>query len=108
MILTDKAKTDFLEYYNNHSNNYLLSWTVFEDLPLVVQNALIIEWLDSVKLTITVQYCIDATFDSFLDIEKKEEIECSQFSKTRSEATQQAILKANETYNNLNTNENEK
>jgi hypothetical protein len=103
MLLTGKALRDFYKFIFEKYNlqPYNVSNEIFE-------NALIIEWLDSVKLTITVQYCIDTTFDSFLDIQNKEEIECCQFSETRPEATQKAIEKANEIYNNLNTKQDEK
>ena len=106
MLLTDKTKEDFLKYYNNHSIRFLLSWTIFEDLPLVVQNALIIEWLDSVGIIISVTYCkLSNGFDFLL---YSEYYQVSSGTHTRPEATQQAILKANEIYNNLNTKENEK
>lgn len=107
MILTGKAKEDFLEYYNNHSIKYLLSWTDFDDLPLVVKNALIIEWLDSVGIY------INTTYEEFEDIQVKklpvlvktwivwvnEEL-LIDFN-SRQEATDEAIKKANEIYNNL-------
>ena len=106
MILTGKAKEDFLEYYNNHSIKYLLSWTDFDDLPLVVKNALIIEWLDSVGIY------INTTYEEFEDIQVKklpvlvktwivwvnEEL-LIDFN-SRQEATDEAIKKANEIYNN--------
>ena len=107
MILTGKAKEDFLEYYNNHSIKYLLSWTYFDDLPLVVKNALIIEWFDSVGIY------INTTYEEFEDIQvKKLPVLVKTWSvwvneellidfNSRQEATEEAIKKANEIYNNL-------
>ena len=107
MILTGKAKEDFLEYYNNHSIKYLLSWTDFDDLPLVVKNALIIEWFDSVGIY------VNTTYEEFEDIQvKKLPVLVKTWSvlvneellidfNSRQEATDEAIKKANEIYNNL-------
>ena len=96
MLLTDKTKEDFLKYYNNHSIRFLLSWTIFEDLPLVVQNALIIEWLDSVYFYVT----IDREENMFIyTIDYPNDIYFSNWDdlyfETRSEATGKAIEKAN-------------
>jgi len=108
MILTDKAKEDFLKYYNNHSNNYLLSFTDFEDLPTSVQNALIIEWLDSVNIFIQIDFENREPIFSYYVYSGKDICSGEYNANSRSEATQQAIIKANEIYNNLNTKENEK
>jgi len=110
MILTGKAKEDFIEYYNNHSIKYLLSWTYFDDLPLVVKNALIIEWLDSVgigvdsytRLKRTNKLCWNADIIAEYDISNgRATINLSLNCKNRQEATEKAIKKANEIYNNL-------
>lgn len=104
MILTGKAKKDFLEYYNNHSIKYLLSWTDFDDLPLVVKNSLIIEWFDSVGIYILpIKRNTKKTLTFSCDIYKNN-IEVNRINKwieTRQEATSEAIKKANEIYNNL-------
>lgn len=47
MILTEKAKKDFSKFYID--NNYDLTIN-FKNLPEIYQNALIIEWFDSVNL----------------------------------------------------------
>lgn len=47
MILTRKAKEDFSKFYID--NNYDLAIN-FKNLPEIYQNALIIEWFDSVNL----------------------------------------------------------
>jgi len=109
MILTGRAKEDFLQYYwNNYPGKVKFickekdTELMFNSLYPIMKNALIIEWLDSVKLTITIQFCIDRTFDSYLDLNETNEIQCCQFGINREEATKQAIIKANEIYNNLN------
>ena len=106
MILTGKAKEDFLEYYNNHSIKYLLSWTYFDDLPLVVKNALIIEWFDSISVFIQDLGFIHnvgnvpAGFDISVSY-KGRLYQDFEFQKSRQKAIEKAIKKANEIYNNL-------
>lgn len=100
MVLTGKCKEDFLKYYDNHSIKYLLSWTDFEDLPLVVKNNLIIEWFDSFGVYIGIVHVnvgsgyFEAIVHYYGGLYFK--------SISRIEATQKAIIKANEIYNNLN------
>lgn len=107
MILTDRAKEDFLNwYYNKYLNDGYCSTITnveafFKTIHQTFKQALIIEWLDVVEIYPIIVYCTDKTFDSYVTV-NTERIECSQFNKTRQEVTQQAILKANEIYNNLN------
>ena len=110
MILTGKAKEDFIEYYNNHSIKYLLSWTDFDDLPLVVKNALIIEWFDSVGIKTLHSYSLCGWYCELKDYNNKEFGNHKSFVvcknsvndfDTRQEATDEAIKKANEIYNKL-------
>lgn len=98
MLLTGKCKEDFLIHLKETRRCNEKS---FSEFPAIFEDALIIEWLDSVGIYVTILPCIDKTFDSYVTINKKR-IEVSQFNETRSEATQKAILKANEIYNNLN------
>lgn len=85
MILTGKAKEDF-SYKYNMSN--------FNEYSEVLQNALIIEFFDSVGIYINTIRNIDSTIYCrilFLDQ--------AFYGKTRQEAAEKAILKANEIYN---------
>ena len=101
MILTGKAKEDFIEYYNNHSIKYLLSWTDFDDLPLVVKNALIIEWFDSVGIYINIENLYYQSWWYYKVKQCPDTYEQVIMQNTRQEATEEAIKKANEIYNNL-------
>ena len=101
MILTGKAKEDFLEYYNNHSIKYLLSWTDFDDLPLVVKNALIIEWFDSVGIYINIENLYYQSWWYYKVKKCPDTYKQVIMQNTRQEATEEAIKKANEIYNNL-------
>jgi hypothetical protein len=100
MILTDKCKTDFGIWHFERSTP-LEEYKNFHLLSDTCKNALVVEFFDTVGLTITVSFCVDKTFDSFVANDKYEEIEASQFQKTRQEATNKAIEKANEIYNKL-------
>lgn len=94
MILTGKAKEDF-SYKYNMSN--------FNEYSEVLQNALIIEFFDSVGICIEIdvsrfndKYGFDCGFyyDNFNDY-----IAIDGFFNSRQEATEQAIIKANDIYN---------
>lgn len=115
MTLTGKAKEDF-EYWLLKERNekikhgkieydlyYLYQYILPEDLKY----QLIIEWLDSVKIYIqswnateqgspVVQYDCDIKYGNNLD-------SIDGFYLTRQEATTEAIKKANEIYNSINT-----
>ena len=98
MILTGKAKEDFFNWLDNQGVNGIdiSNWEFekFQLLSNVSQNALIIEWFDSVGIIIT--------FDYF-DLNKcfYSEISNNSFSTvgTRQECAKNSILKANEIYN---------
>ena len=85
MILTGKAKKDFSKFYID--NNYDLTIN-FKNLPEIYQNALIIEWFDSIPYENSTfwEYCF--------------EYEYSNSIKSFKEITIKAIKKANEIYNN--------
>lgn len=99
MILTGKARNDFNTwcmdkgFENFNPKDYSL------DIAQAMSNAVLIMFFDSFKLTITITFAMDKTFDSFVAKENYEELQCSQFQKTRYEATKKAIEKANEIYN---------
>ena len=102
MILTGETKLDFERWL--HSNDVLIKdgiyddtylTDVFEDLPLNLQYALIIEWFDSVGIYVNSDYFelnkvfYSEVLDSNFEIIKP----------TRQEALTEAIKKANEIYN---------
>ena len=127
MILTGKAKEDFISYYNSSIEKTMLKSINFEMLPLSVQNALIIDLFDTKRIYINTH-----TDFNYVDV-KKEECNCDDFCcdeencyeeriecftynirfynisiydiyndkefETRQEAITKAIEKANEIYN---------
>lgn len=94
-MLTDKAKTDFEKWLteNDHA-----PWVAFFDtLPDVVKFAYIIEWLDIVHLHINTFYVSEIyTYSASWEVTRCVKME---HFKTRTEAVQSAIIKANELYN---------
>jgi len=102
--MNGKAKIDFLEWYwENYINP--LPMTIckkidlsdfFDTLVPIFQKALIIEWLDSVGLRISIVARID-DFGFLLNHDDKELYEF-KFS-TRQEATEKSIETAMEIYN---------
>ena len=93
MILTGKAKEDFILWLNNQP---VAPYEVMlDDIPKCYLNSLIIEWFDSVGIYITSDYFeLNKGFYS--------EILNSNFASikpTRQEALTEAIKKANEIYN---------
>lgn len=116
MKLTGKAKEDFddwlyenydkcqirpqEEVYWHHFSNELTLYDIYEKLPLSLKQQLIIEWFDSVGIYINIEYyhkrwylyLIPKTgIGNYL-------IDMNEFY-SRQEATKQAIIKANEIYN---------
>ena len=86
MILTGKAKEDFSYNYNMSD---------FNGYSETLQNALIIEWFDSVGIYITSDYFeLNKGFYSEILNENFEIVK-----PTRPEALTEAIKKANEIYN---------
>jgi hypothetical protein len=96
MILTDKCKEEFEKWidYDLFNYNYRLDKTM--------QQSKIIEFFDSINIFIVPYICSDDLWDyDVTDIDKKC-IANGLAYKSRTEATQSAILKANEIFNNLN------
>jgi len=102
MILTGKAKEDFLI---SLKENRRCNEKSFSEFPAIFEDALIIEWLDSVGIVITSdiarltdsEYGFTSTiwskgFRQFHDIDNF---------KSRTKATEKALEKANEIYNEL-------
>ena len=102
MVLTGKAKEEFFNWLDNQGVNGIdiSNWEFekFQLLSNVSQNALIIEWFDSVGIYVTSDYFeLNKGFYSEI-LESNFEI----IKPTRQEALAEAIKKANEIYNNKN------
>lgn len=117
MILTGKAKEDFengiIEILKKNYNEKLddnkraIDW-IYDSNDLILF-AHIIEWFDSVGIYIHVDNLTNVVYQdlthgwaSYIKRDYKNRIRCIHHEKTRHEATEQAIIKANEIYNNLN------
>ena len=104
MILTGKAKEDFFKWLDNQGVNGIdISNWEFEKFHLlsnVSQNALIIEWFDSVGIYVNAEldYLHLVWFPTINNNWNFEEHEFE----TRQEAIKEAIKKANEIYNEKN------
>ena len=99
MILTGKAKEDFKEWKVNNKNLSTIEVLDFEHLSKTSQNALIIDFFDSVGIYCVSNYNFINTNWSY-SVKNADTIlsrGCNY--KTRKEATEQAIIKANEIYN---------
>ena len=111
MMLTGETKEDFERWL--HSNDVLIKegiyddtylTDVFEELPLNLRYALIIEWFDSVGIYISINYVDfydelrnNTGFETYVT-NKGLSVKFRSVS-SRQEATLQAIKKANEIYN---------
>lgn len=105
MILNGKCKEDFEKWYNGNFLDYhfydSLDW---EELIVTLQHALIIDFFDSVGINIYAKprfHFGGLSFDGIIDGMEISKIETEYF-KSRQQATEKAIEKANEIYNALN------
>ena len=107
MILTDETKLDFERWL--HSNDVLIKdgiyddtylTDVFEELPLNLRYALIIEWFDSVGICID-RDCIniEMVITDFRGINEEQTIIDCDHKETFKDWWEEAIKKANEIYN---------
>lgn len=101
MKITGKAKVDFFEWINSE---YDFTENEFNELyPVNLKESLIVEWLDSVGIYIEVG-AICRNWDVQYDYNIQENNTLNGMNghtfATRHEATQQAINKAIEIYNN--------
>ena len=95
MILTDKAKEDFKEWV--FENYYFQDLNVLYPLHLI--DTLIIEFFDSVGIYIEIHYS-RILGDKFLCIVNTEaNYNLTSYQDSRQQATEQAIIKANEIHN---------
>jgi len=113
MILQGKAKDFFIKWlcYGNDGNSNILRSTKLTTANFIAlkescQNALIIEWFDSVGIYIS-DWGLNVVdneigFDCQINYNFKLISVSDNFFKTRQEAIEKAIEKANEIYNNLN------
>lgn len=101
MKLTGKCKEEFNEYYDEMRWN--LDDMDFKNLPESCQNAIIIEFFDSVGIYISIHY---ETFGNhyFNAMVTRNHLTTNlrTDSISRTEATNAAIIKANEIYNENN------
>lgn len=108
MILTGKAKDKFLTWYGNRIGITLTTLELIYQSESVIQNALIVEWFDTIGTYIT----IEGVFDGMLGYHRGYQVHIYQDSEhpismfknhdvfeSRQEATEAAITKANEIYN---------
>ena len=94
MILTGKASKDFIKWL--HFKHNLQPYNLFNE---IIQYALIIEWFDSVGIYVNSSgLTLSKTFISDVSVNDNCEYNYDGFI-TRKEATEQAIIKANEIYN---------
>ena len=99
-MLTDKAKIEFESYYNSSTSSFLLNGIDFDDLPLCVKNALIIEWFDSIGIYITIKNKFGQNKQARIFwFSLNRGASNNEVYLSRLEATKKAIEKANEIYN---------
>jgi len=105
MKLTGKCKEEFNEYYDEMRWN--LDDMDFKNIPELLQNALIIDFFDSVGIYINIksyQYLYDWSYEikqlkrKTIVMEDNPKIPI----KSRTQATNEAIIKANDLYNENN------
>lgn len=95
--LTGKCREGFKAYHSNSKNQFKLNNIEFKDLPCIVQNALIIEFFDSVGFKIII---IPTMFVDDWGCDIFEWTECLLFGNgSRIEAQNKAIINANKIYN---------
>lgn len=99
MKLTGKAKEEFKNYFDE---NYRYNWNYYKAKKTLL-NALIIEWFDTVGISINLEPIIDFKqkclyFRPSVNLIYIKELRGISF-KIRNEATDKAIAKANEIYN---------
>jgi len=115
-MLTDKAKEDFEKWFNDYSetNHNLKGWKDYDqyvdevELPLTMGQALIIEWLDSVGIIISIYADYDRSAAYNRGFYWEIRVLGSRFAEntedcleTRQEATSAAIETANKIYNTI-------
>ena len=105
MKLTGKTKQDFEKWLSNNYpelfNSFTTGYILFDTLSDSCINALIIEWFDSVEIYVQINVeNIDGIFSSYV-FNKNDLFSSKENSNSRQEATEKAIEKANQIYNNI-------
>ncbi len=99
MILTGKTLDNFLEWVYKEYDYKL--YDLEKLFPSHLLYSLIIEWFDSLGIIINILNQ-DLQNWFYYEIKTLEVIKGFNLVRTRQEATKEAIIKANEIYNNLN------
>ena len=100
MILTGKAKEDFLDWKVNNKKLSTIEILDFKHLSTTSQNALIIEWFDSVGIYIEIilihgdekAFTFEFSYKDYFNY-------CDKEFSSRGEAVGRAIVNVNEIYN---------
>ena len=100
-MLTGKAKEAFIEWMHTKTN---YPYTTIFNLPIVIQTAFIIEWLDNVGIWLNIRKSSINIFFSYLTTEDMYEVTVFDINgeyrfETRQEATIEGIKEANNLYN---------
>ena len=105
-LLTGKAEEAFARWLDDYSQNHHKKEWLDNDfyldevyLPDEILNALIIEWLDSVGIYTEFEICHYCIAYTLKDFKSTILYSCYIGFETRQQATEQAIIKANELYN---------
>jgi len=103
MILTDKAKEDFLKWYLEKGNKKINTKQFSLDIAKSIIYAIAIEWFDSVGIFIETGGADYRGIEFWYNIQEKNTINGhnGEYFKSRQEATEKALEKANEIYNEL-------
>lgn len=106
--MNGQAKIDFEKWlkqqpfvnYNKYTKQIIIHNKVYSELNKRFQHALIIEFFDSVGIIITINYWTEASY-TISNKNGGKDLYSGLCGKTRQEATEKAIEKAVEIYNNL-------
>ena len=94
MILTGKCKEDFDKWFElEYSHCAIYDYWINEDLGISIQYGVFVDFFDSVDIYVETYYAAKNTYEVIVN-----EIGY-ELCDTRQEAREQAILKANEIYN---------
>lgn len=93
MILTGKAKEEFLNFYGTGENYFKTT------LQEIEQHANIIEWFDSVGIIIEIEYSYLLSDKFYCVVSHNRDYVGTSYTESRKKAITQAITKANEIYN---------
>lgn len=99
MKLTGQAYKDFYIWYDKQFIDHHISGrSSFDELPLSMQFGVLVDWFDSVEISINITSDIESGFE-FIDYDAHVNILHVDNYKTRKEARMDAIITACEMYN---------